>query len=182
MGSLETINQTILTIVQGDITGQSVDAIVNAANSSLIGGSGVDGAIRRAGGPKISEECDRIRARQGGCPAGKAVITTGGNLPAKHVIHTVGPVWQGGNSGEPEILASAYRESLSLALKHQIKTIAFPSISTGIFGYPLEKAAVAALKAVKLFLNQHEGLAEVRFVLFDADTYRHYEKALSEIY
>ena len=139
------INQTLLTIVQGDITKQEVDAIVNAANSSLIGGGGVDGAIRRAGGPKISSECDEIRAREGGCPPGKAVITTGGNLPATYVIHTVGPVWQGGNSGEPETLGSAYRESLALALKHQIETVAFPSISTGIFGYPLEKASVVTL-------------------------------------
>ena len=175
------INQTLLTIVQGDITKQEVDAIVNAANSSLIGGGGVDGAIRRAGGPKISSECDEIRAREGGCPPGKAVITTGGNLPATYVIHTVGPVWQGGNSGEPETLGSAYRESLALALKHQIETVAFPSISTGIFGYPLEKASVVTLNAVKSFLEGHEGIAEVRFVLFDTDTYCNYEKALSEL-
>lgn len=175
------INQTLLTVVQGDITTQEVDAIVNAANSSLIGGGGVDGAIRRAGGPKISEECKEIRTRQGGCPPGKAVITTGGNLPSKYVIHTVGPVWHGGNSNEPEILASCYHESLSLALDHQIETIAFPSISTGIFGYPTEKASAVALNAIQSFLAEHEGVAEVRFVLFDADTYHFYEGALREL-
>lgn len=175
------INRALLSVVQGDITTQMVDAIVNAANSSLIGGGGVDGAIRRAGGPAISEECNEIRARQGGCPTGKAVITTGGNLPAKHVIHTVGPVWHGGKSGEPETLASCYRESLSLALNYHIETIAFPSISTGIFGYPIEKASVTALNTIKSFLEGHEGIVEVRFVLFDDDTFRCYEGTLGEL-
>jgi len=173
-----TINRTKLTLVQGDITKQKVDAIANAANEHLAGGGGVDGAIHRAGGPKIMEECDAIRARQGGCPTGKAVITTGGNLPAKYVIHIVGPIWQGGNAGEPDLLASCYRESLSLALQHGIKTIAFPSISTGIYGYPAEKAAAVALNAVKEFLEGHEEIEEVRFALFDAATYRCYEHAL----
>ena len=174
------INRTLIAVVQGDITTQDVDAIVNAANATLLGGGGVNGAIRRAGGPAISEECDDIRAYRGGCPPGQAVITTGGNLPAKYVIHTVGPEWRGGNSGEPETLASCYRESLTLALNFQIKTIAFPSISTGIFGYPTEKAALAALKAIKSFLEEHDGIAEVRFVLFDDDTYGCYVGALRE--
>lgn len=174
------INRTLIAVVQGDITTQDVDAIVNAANATLLGGGGVNGAIRRAGGPAISEECDDIRAYRGGCPPGQAVITTGGNLPAKYVIHTVGPEWRGGNSGEPETLASCYRESLTLALNFQIKTIAFPSISTGIFGYPTEKAALAALKAIKSFLEEHDGIAEVRFVLFDDDTYGCYVGSLRE--
>jgi len=176
-----TINRTKLTLVQGDITKQQVDAIANAANERLAGGGGVDGAIHRAGGPQIMAECDAIRSRQGGCPTGKAVITTGGNLPAKYVIHTVGPIWRGGNAGEPALLASCYRESLSLALQHGIKTIAFPSISTGIYGYPTKKAAAVALNAVKEFLAGHEGIEEVRFVLFDTATYRCYENALVDI-
>ena len=175
------INRTLIAVVQGDITTQNVDAIVNAANASLLGGGGVNGAIRRAGGPAILEECDDIRAYRGGCPPGQAVITTGGDLPAKYVIHTVGPEWRGGESGERETLASCYRESLTLALNFQIKTIAFPSISTGIFGYPSEKAAIAALKAIKSFLEEHEGVEEVRFVLFDDDTYGCYEGALREL-
>jgi O-acetyl-ADP-ribose deacetylase (regulator of RNase III) len=175
------INQTDLTLVQGDITKESVDAIVNAANERLAGGGGVDGAIHRAGGPKIMAECNEIRARQGGCPTGQAVITTGGNLPAKYVIHTVGPVWQGGSAGEPALLASCYGESLSLAVQHGIKTIAFPSISTGIFGYPIEKAAGTALNAIQAFLEGDDEIEEIRFLLFDDVTYRGYEKALSGV-
>ncbi len=173
--------ETKIKLVQGDITKEQVDAIVNAANSQLIGGLGVDGAIRRAGGSEIDRACDEIRARQGGCPTGEAVITTGGNLPAKYVIHTVGPIWRGGNSGESELLASCYTESLSLALQNSIKTIAFPSISTGIYGYPIDKAAAVALSAVKEFLMQGDGIGEVRFVLFDDSTYRGYEQALSAL-
>lgn len=172
------INQASLALVQGDITRERVDAIANAANKRLIGGGGVDGAIHRAGGPAIAVECSAIRAKQGGCPTGRAVITTGGNLPAKHVIHTVGPVWRGGTAGEPEQLASCYRESLGLALEHRIKTIAFPSISTGVYGYPVSLAATIALNAVKQFLVEHDGLAEVRFVLFDDATYDAYENTL----
>ena len=171
------INQASLALVQGDITKERVDAIANAANERLIGGGGVDGAIHRAGGPAIAVECSAIRAKQGGCPTGRAVITTGGNLPTKHVIHTVGPVWRGGTAGEPELLASCYRESLGLALEHRIKTIAFPSISTGVYGYPVAQAATIALSAVKQFLVEHDGLAEVRFVLFDDATYDAYEDA-----
>ncbi len=173
--------ETKIKLVQGDITKEQVDAIVNAANSQLIGGLGVDGAIRRAGGSEIDRACDEIRARQGGCPTGEAVITTGGNLPAKYVIHTVGPIWRGGNSGESELLASCYRESLSLALQNSVKIIAFPSISTGIYGYPIDKAAAVALSAVKEFLMQGDGIGEVRFVLFDDSTYRGYEQALSAL-
>ena len=173
------ISQTILSLVQGDITKEQVDAIVNAANEQLIGGGGVDGAIHRAGGPAIMAECNKIRVEQGGCPTGSAVITTGGNLPAKHVIHTVGPIWRGGNAGEPKLLASCYRESLSLALEGGIKTVAFPSISTGIYGYPIDRAAGTALNAVKEFLAGHDGIKEVRFVLFDDATYAGYESALS---
>ncbi|WP_426060998.1 O-acetyl-ADP-ribose deacetylase [Hymenobacter sp. B1770] len=126
-------------VVQGDITKQQADAIVNAANSSLLGGGGVDGAIHRAGGPAILEDCQKIRARQGGCKTGEAVITTGGRLLATHVIHTVGPVWNGGNKGEPELLAGCYRNCLALASEHRLATVAFPGISTGIYGYPKKK-------------------------------------------
>ncbi len=129
---------------RGDITEEVVDVIVNAANSSLLGGGGVDGAIHRSGGPAILEECRKIRARQGGCPTGEAVITGAGQLGARHVVHTVGPVWRGGKEGEPDLLRSAYRNSLSLAAEHGARTIALPSISTGVYGYPVEKAARVA--------------------------------------
>ena len=175
------INQTTLALVRGDITRERVDAIANAANEGLMGGGGVDGAIHRAGGPAIMAECSAIRAKQGGCPTGQAVITTGGNLSAKYVIHTVGPIWRGGTAGEAELLASCYRESLGLAVEHSIKTIAFPSISTGVYGYPVAQAAVVALNAVKQFLEAHDGLAEVRFVLFDYATYGAYENALADM-
>ena len=175
------INQTSLALVRGDITRERVDAIANAANEGLLGGGGVDGAIHRAGGPAIAAECSAIRAKQGGCPTGQAVITTGGNLPAKYVIHTVGPIWRGGDAGEAELLASCYRESLGFAVKHNIKTIAFPSISTGVYGYPVEQAAVIALSAVKQFLEAHDGLDEVCFVLFDDVTYGAYENALADM-
>ena len=173
------INQTTLALVRGDITREGVDAIANAANELLMGGGGVDGAIHRAGGPAIAAECSAIRAKQGGCSTGQAVITTGGNLPAKYVIHTVGPIWRGGTAGEAELLASCYRESLRLAVEHGIKTIAFPSISTGVYGYPVAQAAVVALNVVKQFLEAHDGLYEVRFVLFDDATYGAYENALA---
>jgi O-acetyl-ADP-ribose deacetylase (regulator of RNase III) len=144
------------------------DSIVNAANSSLMGGGGVDGAIHRRGGQKILEECKRIRATEWpqGLPTGKAVITSGGNLKAKHVIHTVGPIWRGGNRGEPELLAQAYQNSLRLAVAEGLKTVAFPSISTGAYGYPVEQACQIALKAVKKFLEKEDALDEVVFVLF----------------
>jgi len=172
------INKTKLSLLQGDITRQSTDAIVNAANSSLMGGGGVDGAIHRAGGPAILEECKQIVSRQGRLPTGEAVITTGGNLKARHVIHTVGPVWHGGHSGEPELLASAYRQSLRVAMERGLKSVSFPSISTGAYGYPARLAAAVALETVIAFLHQEESLEEVVFVLFDDATYQTYAQAL----
>lgn len=176
------INGVKLRLKQGDITRESADAIVNAANSSLMGGGGVDGAIHRAGGPAILEECKKIVARQGPLPTGKAVITTGGNLPAKHVIHTVGPIWHGGNHNEAELLASAYRESLELAIEKNLATVSFPSISSGAYGYPVEEAARVALEAVIRFLKADpSSLKEVIFVLFDARTLGAYRQALNDI-
>jgi O-acetyl-ADP-ribose deacetylase (regulator of RNase III) len=160
------VGSTFLSLIRGDITAQNTDAIVNAANASLMGGGGVDGAIHRAGGPKILEECKAIRARQGNLSTGHAVITSGGNLKARHVIHTVGPVWRGGSNREDELLASAYRNSLQLALTHGCKSIAFPSISTGVYGYPIERAARIALNNVREFVTTHPGFQEVRFVVF----------------
>lgn len=175
------IGTSKLRLVQGDITHQRVDAIVNAANSSLMGGGGVDGAIHRAGGPAILEECRRIVQRQGRLPPGRAVITTGGRLPARYVIHTVGPIWRGGARGEPETLASAYRESLALAVKNGLSTVAFPSISTGAYGYPVAQAAEVALRTVVRFLREGTPLTEVRFVLFDSRTYDAYVSALHDL-
>jgi O-acetyl-ADP-ribose deacetylase len=165
-----------LELIQADITKVEADAIVNAANSSLLGGGGVDGAIHRAGGPEILEECKRIRAKQGGCKTGDAVITTAGRLPANYVIHTLGPVWQGGNANEAELLASCYRKSLELALQHDVKTIAFPSISTGIYGYPVEKASRIALKEVSSFVEKNDGLERVIFVCFSIPDVQIYQK------
>lgn len=177
-----TINQTRLSLIQGDITRQVTDAIINAANSSLMGGGGVDGAIHRAGGQAILEECKQIVARQGRLPTGKAVITTGGNLKAKYVIHTVGPVWHGGNRGEAALLASAYRESLKLAAERNLQSVSFPSISTGAYGYPVDKAARVALGAVISFLKeQPTSIKEVVFVLFDSGTFNSYASALAEL-
>src|SRR5689334_18756499 len=141
----------MIELVKGDITKIQVDAIVNAANTSLLGGGGVDGAIHRAGGKAILEECRKIRAKQGGCKVGEAVITSGGNLPAKYVIHTVGPVWQGGNANEPALLKSCYLNSLNLATEYSSKSIAFPNISTGIYGYPKKLAAQVAAEAITEF-------------------------------
>jgi len=171
-----------LSLVQGDITQQDTDAIVNAANPSLMGGGGVDGAIHRAGGPAILEECKQIVARQGRLPTGKAVITTGGNLKARYVIHTVGPVWHGGKRNEAELLASAYRESLKLATERGLTSISFPSISTGAYGYPVAEAARVALNTVVSFLRtESTSLKEVVFVLFDAGTFEAYHAALKEL-
>jgi O-acetyl-ADP-ribose deacetylase (regulator of RNase III) len=175
-----TIGGSILSLIHGDITTQRVDAIVNAANSALVGGGGVDGAIRRAGGPAIEEACAKIRAERGGCPTGSAVITTGGRLPARYVIHAAGPVWQGGGHGEADLLASAYRSSLRLAVAHSLRTVAFPSISTGVYGYPIAQAARVALRAVVEDLRQVD-LEEVRFVLFAEGDLRVYTAALEEI-
>lgn len=156
-----------------------VDAVVNAANSSLLGGGGVDGAIHRAGGPAILEECKAIRNRQGGCKTGEAVITTGGNLPAKKVIHTVGPVWRGGKSNEASLLAHCYKNSLKLALQNGLKIVAFPNISTGIYGYPKKEAARIAVSTVKDFVDAHpQALDEVIFVCFDDENYELYRELI----
>ncbi len=175
------INKVKLSIIKGDITQQTTDAIVNAANSNLMGGGGVDGAIHRAGGPAILEECRQILSFQGRLPTGKAVITTAGNMKVKHVIHTVGPIWHGGSRGEAELLASAYRESLKLAAKNKLTSISFPSISTGAYGYPVDEASRVAIKAVTSFLSETSTLKEVVFVLFDSQTFDAYATALREI-
>jgi O-acetyl-ADP-ribose deacetylase len=172
---------TDLILRQGDITRETVDVIVNAANSSLLGGGGVDGAIHRAGGPTIMAECRAIVARQGGCPTGEAVITGAGQLHARYVVHTVGPVWNRGRQGEPELLASAYRKSLELAAQHGARTIAFPSISTGIYGYPVALAAPIALGVARDYALAHESFAEIRFVLFSADTLAAFVAALDNL-
>jgi len=171
------IGTSALELVEGDITKQDTEAIVNAANTSLLGGGGVDGAIHRAGGPQILEACRRI----GGCATGEARITTGGRLVAKWVIHTVGPIYRDGRHGEAELLASAYRNSLSLASERGIKTIAFPSISTGAYGYPVVEAARIGLKTAIDFLRAHPNIIVVRFVLFGANAYRAYESTLADL-
>jgi O-acetyl-ADP-ribose deacetylase (regulator of RNase III) len=176
-----TAGKTKLSLIQGDITGQKTDAIVNAANSGLMGGGGVDGAIHRAGGPVILEQCRKIIAEIGRLDTGKAVITSGGNLDAKYVIHAVGPVWHGGNRGEAEMLASAYRESLKLANSNELKSISFPSISTGAYGYPLQDAAKVALTIVIDVLKKQTTLEQVYFVLFDAGILRTYRDILAEL-
>lgn len=170
-------------LVQGDITDVNPDAIVNAANPTLMGGGGVDGAIHRRGGPTILEECKRIRASEwpNGLPTGKAVITSGGSLRAKHVIHTVGPIWHGGSHGEPGLLADAYENSLELAVSNKLKTLAFPSISTGAYGYPVEKASRTALTTVKQFLESESTLREITFVLFTEQDLKVYMEAANEI-
>lgn len=164
-----------LDVVQGDITKIVIDAIVNAANSSLLGGGGVDGAIHRAGGPAILEECRKI----GGCPTGEAVVTTAGRLPAKKVIHTVGPVWHGGSRGELELLAACYRNSLQRAVEHGLKTVAFPNISTGVYGYPKHLAAPVAVETVRAFLNETGAIERVAFVCFDEENFQIYNRFLS---
>ncbi len=177
-----TINGTRLKLVQGDITEQDVHAVVNAANSSLLGGGGVDGAIHRKGGGAILAECREIRQRQGKLPTGEAVMTTAGNLPALKVIHTVGPVWNGGDKGEREKLADAYRNSLEEAVEHGLEIIAFPSISTGAYGYPIDEAAEVALGTIRDFLEGHpEALREVRMVLFSQEDLKSYEDAWERI-
>jgi O-acetyl-ADP-ribose deacetylase (regulator of RNase III) len=175
------IGKTLVKIIMGDITEQETEAIVNAANSGLMGGGGVDGAIHRAGGPQILTECKEIRARQGTLPTGRAVITSGGRLKARYVIHTVGPVWSGGNRNEDELLRSAYRSSLTLASERGIRSISFPSISTGIYSFPVERAARLALREVRDFVKNHPGFEEVRFVLFSAPVLKEFETAWEEI-
>ena len=166
-------------MVRGDLTRETTDAIVNAANSSLLGGGGVDGAIHRAGGPSILEECRRIRDRRGPLPAGEAVITGAGRLACRHVIHTVGPVWNGGGHGEAETLARCYRSSLSLAAEHGLSSVSFPSISTGAFGYPVAQAAAVAVRAVREALAQSPSVELVRWVLFSDQDLGAYEAALA---
>jgi len=172
-----TTGESQLELVQGDITRQDTEAIVNAANSSLLGGGGVDGAIHAAGGPQILDECRKI----GGCPPGQARITTGGRLKARYVIHTVGPVYHKGRRGEPETLASAYRSSLELASQGGIKSLAFPSISTGAYGYPMGPAAYIALHTVMDYLRGHPEIELVRFVLYGPSAYDAYERALKRL-
>ncbi|OGV73806.1 MAG: O-acetyl-ADP-ribose deacetylase [Lentisphaerae bacterium RIFOXYB12_FULL_65_16] len=161
-----------ITLVRGDITKETVDAIVNAANAGLMGGGGVDGAIHRAAGPALAEECRKIREKQGGCRTGEAVMTGAGKLKAKYVIHTPGPVWKGGGAREPELLANCYCNSLRLAEQHDCRSIAFPSISTGVYGYPIEKAVKVVFDTV--LAHAATTLAEVRFVMFSEPDYKVY--------
>jgi O-acetyl-ADP-ribose deacetylase (regulator of RNase III) len=171
------VGTSTLGLVEGDITRQDTDAVVNAANAALRPGGGVDGAIHRAGGPAIEAECRSL----GGCPPGEARVTTGGNLKAKYVIHTVGPVYKDGRHGEPELLASCYRESLKLASALGIKSLAFPSISTGVYGYPMEDAARIAVKTVADYLARHPQIERVRLVLFGRAAYEVYARVLQEL-
>lgn len=171
------INKSTLSLVEGDITKQDTDAIVNAANKSLLGGGGVDGAIHRAGGTKILEECIKI----GGCETGEAVITTGGHLKAKYVIHTVGPVYRDGLHNEPKLLENAYRNCLNLASSKGIKSIAFPSISTGAYRYPLSDAAEIALKTAVEYLQENTDIELIRFILFGQMSWDTYRKVLKEM-
>ena len=171
------IGDATLELVEGDITQQETEGIVNAANTSLLGGGGVDGAIHRAGGPAILAECEQL----GGCETGDAKLTTGGNLPAKYVIHTVGPVWHGGSRGEPELLASCHRRSLEVAAEHGLTSLAFPAISTGAYSYPVEQAAHVALKTVIAHLRDRRDFESVRFVLSGKAAYEAFEKALQQL-
>lgn len=173
--------KTIFVFKQGDITKEAVDAIVNAANSSLCGGGGVDGAIHRAGGPSIMAELKQIVQKFGKCPVGDAVITGAGKLKAQHIVHAVGPVWSGGKKNEAESLESAYYNSLVLAKEYGAKTVALPAISTGAYGYPMEEAAKVAVKAVVDFCKDHPCFDEVRFVLFDQSALQSYERVAAGI-
>jgi O-acetyl-ADP-ribose deacetylase (regulator of RNase III) len=173
--------QDRISVIRGDITKVDTDAIVNAANSSLMGGGGVDGAIHRAGGPAILEECRKIIARIGRCNTGEAVITTAGRLPARFVIHTVGPVWNGGNKGEAEKLANCYRNSLKLAVENNCHSIAFPNISTGIYGFPKPEAAAIAAKSVHDFLSENKTIERVVFVCFDEENYKLIQHELTQL-
>jgi O-acetyl-ADP-ribose deacetylase len=173
--------RTLIISGPGDITREQTDAIVNAANSSLLGGGGVDGAIHRAGGPAILQACKEIVARIGRLPAGQAVATPAGRLAARYVVHTVGPFWSGGNRGEAETLASCHRESIRVADELQLASIAFPAISTGAYGYPVDQAARIAVSSAAEALQQAAHLLEVRFVLFDSQTFEHYANATRSI-
>ena len=177
------VGNAVLQLVKGDITDMETDAIVNAANSSLLGGGGVDGAIHRKGGPKILEECRRIRETQwpDGLPTGKAVITSGGNLKAKYVIHTVGPVWLGGLHVESELLKQAYRNCLKLAVANKIRSLAFPSISTGAYDYPIDEASRIAINTINKFLRDEDKIEKVVFVLFSIHDFEVYLSAVKDI-
>ena len=171
----------MIEVVRGDITKINVDAIVNAANSSLMGGGGVDGAIHRAGGSAILEDCKKIVAKQGGCNTGEAVITTAGNLPSNFVIHTVGPIWNGGNNHERERLTDCYTNSLQLAVENNCKSVAFPGISTGVYRFPKEEAAQIAVKTVSEFVSRHNEIEKVIFVCFDDENEMLIRKELQKI-
>jgi O-acetyl-ADP-ribose deacetylase len=171
------INQTTIMLACGDITAETTDAIVNAANERLAGGAGVDGAIHHAGGPAIMSQCRKI----GGCPTGQAVITTGGNLKAKYVIHTVGPVYRGGTRNEAKLLQSAYRESLKLALKNDLPSISFPAISTGVYGYPIDEAAHLALQTCIEFSRENTEIKLIRHILFDQHAYDIFSNEFKEL-
>jgi len=172
---ISSVDMSRITLLKGDITKLDVDAIVNAANESLLGGGGVDGAIHRAAGPQLLEECKTL----GGCPTGQARITKGYNLSAKFVIHTVGPVWHGGKNNEGKLLVDCYRNSLRLASENNIKTIAFPCISTGVYRFPKEKAAQIAVEEVNNFLKNNNVVENVRFVCFDEESFTIYKKLLT---
>src|SRR5215470_4433543 len=174
-------SRNFLELLMGDITDETTDAIVNAANSTLLSGGGVDGAIHRAAGPALLEECRKIRAQRGSLPAGQAVSTSGAKLNVKYVIHTVGPVWHGGQAKEAETLASCYRESLRLANELECASISFPSISTGAFGYPVQDAAQVALRTVIEHLQQTRSVTLVRFVLFDSHSYQAYKHSAENL-
>ena len=171
------VGKDVIELLEGDITEQDTDAVVNAANRTLLGGGGVDGAIHRAAGPQLLAECRTL----GGCETGDAKITKGYNLKAKYVIHTVGPIYHSAGEKAPELLASCYRRSLEVASANKLKSVAFPSISTGAYGYPLEEAAPVALKTVLDYLKNHPGIQRIRFVLFGKDAYQAYEKALKDL-
>jgi O-acetyl-ADP-ribose deacetylase (regulator of RNase III) len=175
------VEGTRITLARGDVTRQRVDAVVNAANERLARGDGVCGAIYAAGGPAIEEETDRIRAERGGCPTGAAAITGAGNLPARWVVHAVGPVWRGGGEDEDRLLASCHRESLRLAAEAGARSVAFPAISTGIYGFPVERAAPIALRAAADHAREGSALEEIRFVLFSEEDHAVFERALRDL-
>jgi len=175
------IDNTMFSLVQGDITTQDTIAIVNAANSSLMGGGGVDGAIHRAGGAEILEECKKIRKEKGTLPPGNAVITTAGKMSSEYVIQTVGPVWRGGKNKESDVLRNCYKNVLTIAQKENIKSISFPSISTGIYGYPIDKASKIALTTVIEYIERHAFFDEIRFVLFSESDLEVYENSLKKL-
>nr|WP_145402709.1 O-acetyl-ADP-ribose deacetylase [Paenibacillus xylanexedens] len=174
------VNQTIFEVLKGDITKSQLDSIVNAANTSLLGGGGVDGAIHRAGGKAILDECIKIRNKQGNCPVGEAVITTGGRLKAKYVIHTVGPVWNGGNNNEAEKLKNCYTNTLKLAVHNHLQSISIPNISTGIYKYPKREASEIAINTVAEFINRNESILHIQFVCFDDENYEIYKESLKK--